>query len=89
MTTIDELDKKISENAIESNELSNHKKILEQILFLERREKELMEYIVNVDKWGQKSYSLLTFYLPLLMLPLYQIIKLNQRFINFISPLSF
>ena len=57
MATIEELDKKISEKAIENNELSKHKKILEQILFLERREKELMEYIVNVDKWGVAEYT--------------------------------
>ena len=57
MTTIDELDKKISENAIENNELSNHKKILEQIKKLKNNEKELMEYVINVDSWGKSEYT--------------------------------
>ena len=57
MTTIEELDKKISENAIESNELSNHKKILEQISKLKSIEKDLIEYVVNIDNWDCNGWD--------------------------------
>lgn len=57
MTTIEELDKKISEYTIESNELSNHKKILEQISKLKSIEKDSIEYVVNIDNWDKNIWD--------------------------------
>jgi hypothetical protein len=49
---IESLQKKMSEKAIESQKIQKRVLILEELLSLKSCEKDLMEYVVNVEKWG-------------------------------------
>jgi hypothetical protein len=48
---IESLQKKMSEKTIASQKIQKHVLILEELLNLKSCEKDLMEYVINFDKW--------------------------------------